>query len=160
MNKQDYDYYRNDYYDQERRWNALDPQSEHSQRPCNTSNDPVNEAIEIAEIDQSSNEVIIIRDSCDITVETTDTQIAASLQAALQVAIAVVINITIADSNRAEMVTQELLEKSQIRQANRQKLVIVNSRSIDVATHDTDVAISLQLLLQILVALVVELGIL
>lgn len=159
MNKRHYDYYEDNYYEKEGRWNALDPDCEHSIQSCN-SNDPTNEAIQEAEIDQSSNEVIIIRDSCDINVETSDTQIAASLQAALQVAIAVVINITIADSQRAETVTQELLEKSQIRQSNRQKIVIVNSRKIDVATTDTDVAISLQLLLQILVALVVQLGIL
>jgi|SRR5690625_1410305 len=159
MSKYNYDYVENDYYEKEGRWNALDPDSEHSIRSCH-SNDPINEAIQEAEIDQSSNEVIIIRDSCDISVETTDTQIAASLQAALQVAIAVVINITIADSSRAETVTQELLEKSQIRQSNRQKIVIVNSRSIDVATMDTDIAVSLQLLLQILVALVVQLDIL
>lgn len=159
MNKQNYDYYENNYYENEHRWNALDPNSEHFIGSCNSS-DPTNEAIQEAEIDQSSNEVIIIRDSCDINVETSDTQVAASLQAALQVAIAVVINITIADSQRAETVTQELLEKSQIRQSNRQKIVIVNSRQIDVATTDTDIAISLQLLLQILVALVVQLGIL
>src|SRR5699024_7033926 len=115
---------------------------------------------QVSDIDQSSHEVIIIRDSCDISVETTDTKVAASLQGALQVAIAVVINITIADSSRAEKVTQELLQMSQIRQANRQKLVIENSRDIDVTTTDTDVAISLQLMLQILIALFVQLGIL
>lgn len=159
MGRQNYDYYENNYCVKENRWSALDPDSEHSIKACDSS-DPTNEAIQEAEIDQSSNEVIIIRDSCDINVETSDTQVAASLQAALQVAIAVVINITIADSTQAETVTQELLEHSQIRQSNRQKIVIVNSRQIDVATSDTDVAISLQLLLQILVALVVQLGIL
>jgi len=159
MNKQNYDYYENNYYEKEHRWNALDPDCEHSIQSCK-SNDPTEEAVQEAEIDQSSNEVIIIRDSCDINVETTDTQIAASLQAALQVAIAVVINITIADSSRAETVTQELLQNSQLKQTNRQKIVIANSRQIDVATTDTDVAISLQLLLQILVALVVQLDIL
>src|SRR5690625_424159 len=112
MNKQNYDYYENNYYEKEHRWNALDPDCEHSIQSCK-SNDPTEEAVQEAEIDQSSNEVIIIRDSCDINVETTDTQIAASLQAALQVAIAVVINITIADSSRAETVTQELLQNSQ-----------------------------------------------
>ncbi len=143
-------------------WTALDERSEHPIQICNnnSSNDDVNEANQISDIDQSSNEVIIIRDSCDITVETTDTKIAASLQAALQVAISVVINITIADSSRAEKVTQELLEMSQIRQANRQKLVIVNSRTVDVTTTDTDVAISLQVMLQILLALFAQLGIL
>lgn len=164
MYKEDYDNYQKDYDKNKQgkpnnQWNALDPNSDHPKGACST-NDDINEATELAEIDQSSNEVIIIRDSCDIDVETTDTQVAASLQAALQVAIAVVVNITIADSNRAEIVTQELLEKAQIRQSNRQRLVIINSRSVDVTTTDTDVAISLQLLLQILVALVVQLDIL
>lgn len=164
MYKEDYDNYQKDYDKNKQgkpnnQWNALDPNSDHPKGACST-NDDINEATELAEIDQSSNEVIIIRDSCDIDVETTDTQVAASLQAALQVAIAVVVNITIADSSRAEIVTQELLEKAQIRQSNRQRLVIINSRSVDVTTTDTDVAISLQLLLQILVALVVQLDIL
>ncbi|WP_252504220.1 spore coat protein [Sporosarcina sp. Marseille-Q4943] len=112
------------------------------------------------DIEQISNELIVIRDSCDVTVSTTDTQVAVSLQAALQVAIAIVVNISIADGTRAERVTAELLERAQIRQANRQRLIIVNSRDIEVTTEDTDVAISLQLLLQILLALIVQLDIL
>lgn len=146
---------------QDEEWCALNPSEEHPCLPCGTSNgDIVNDADMVSDIDQSSHELIIIRDSCDITVETTDTQIAVSLQAALQVAIAVVVNITIADSSRAEKVTQELLQQANVRQSNRQKLVIVNSRTVDVKTTDTDVAISLQLLLQILIALVAQLDIL
>lgn len=147
------------YYDNG--WIALDEDSRHP-LSCNHSRrdgDVFNEADLVSDIDQSSHEVIIIRDSCDIDVVTTDTKVAVSLQAALQVAIAVVINLTIADGQRAEKVTQELLEFSQIRQTNRQKLVIVNSRSVDVTTSDTDVAVSLQLMLQILVALLVVLDI-
>jgi len=143
-------------------WVALDEKSVHPVDPCKdcSDDDDINEAKQISEIDQASHEVIIIRDSCDINVDTTDTQVAASLQAALQVAIAIVINITIADGERAEKVTQELLEMSQIRQTNKQKLVIANSRKVEVTTTDTDVAISLQLMLQILVALFVQLDIL
>ncbi|MBS2968416.1 spore coat protein [Metabacillus sp. KIGAM252] len=109
---------------------------------------------------QLSSETIIIKDSCDIEVTTTETQIAVSLQAALQVAIALVINLTIADSARAEMVTQDLLQKATITQASAQKLVIENSRNVNVKTTDTDVAVSLQLLIQILLALVVSIDIL
>lgn len=142
-------------------WSALDPSADHPCKPSSTGSngDIVNEADLITDIDQSSHELIVIRDSCEVTVNTTDTQIAVSLQAALQVAIAVVVNITIADGTRAEKVTQELLERAQIRQSNRQRLIIVNSRTVNVTTTDTDVAISLQLLLQILVALVAQLDI-
>lgn len=150
------------YPEPQKKWKALDKSTHHPVQPCgpdgNDDKDYVAE--EHSDIDQSSHEVIVIRDSCDITVETHETQIAASLQAALQVAIAVVINITIADSDRAEVVTEELMQQANVRQANRQKLVIVNSRSVDVTTSDTDIAISLQLLLQILVSLVVQLDIL
>lgn len=148
-------------YHSSSKWDAKNKKKDHPSGPCSTSEDEAvsQSAAQLAEIDQSSHELIVVRDSCDITVESTDTQVAASLQGALQVAIAVVINITIADDARAERVTQELLEKAQIRQSNRQKVVIVNSRSVDVSTTDTDVAISLQLLLQILVALVAQLDI-
>jgi len=144
------------------RWNALDRKAHHPIEPCDTKNDSDKDYVaeELNDIDQTSQEVIVIRDSCDIKVETNETQVAASLQVGLQVAIAIVINITIADSQRAEIVTEELMQQATVRQANRQKLIIANSRSIDVATSDTDVAISLQLLLQILVSLVVQLDIL
>src|SRR5690625_6011303 len=83
-------------------WNALEEDSVHPVQPCeNSNNDDLNAADQISDIDQSSNEVIIIRDSCDITEETTDTQVAASLQAALQVAISVVVNITIAEDRKS-----------------------------------------------------------
>ena len=158
-------YYQDNYYSDDyhhhNRWDALDQDSKHPVTPCsNTDNDDLNDGEQVSDIDQSSKEVIVIRDSCDINVETTDTKVAASLQAAIQVAISVVINITIADSSRAEQVTQELLEMSQIHQSSQQKLVIVNSRTVDVTTTDTDVAISLQVMLQILLALFAQLGIL
>ncbi|MGD6818940.1 spore coat protein [Metabacillus sp. 84] len=114
---------------------------------------------QVSNTNQLSSETIIIKDSCDIEVTTTETQIGVSLQAALQVAIALVINLTIADSARAEMVTQDLLQKATITQASAQKLVIENSRNVNVKTTDTDIAVSLQLLIQILLALVVSIDI-
>ncbi|GKV63995.1 MULTISPECIES: spore coat protein [Sporosarcina] len=150
------------YSHDEEQWSALDSSAQHPCNPCSGDNDNNTgaDAEVSSEIDQLSNELIVIRDSCNIRVSTTDTQVAVSLQAALQVAIAIVVNISIADSSRAERVTAELLERSQIRQTNRQRLIIVNSRDIEVTTVDTDVAISLQLLLQVLVALVAQLDIL
>ncbi|GEN83737.1 spore coat protein X [Sporosarcina luteola] len=146
---------------QQGRWSALNPTATHPMAPCRKEAEKSDAAAQVnSDIDQLSSELIVIRDSCNITVHTTDTQIAASLQAALQVAIAIVVNISIADGARAERVTTELLERAQIRQTNRQRLIIVNSRDVEVTTEDTDVAISLQLLLQILLALIVQLDIL
>ncbi|WP_368658627.1 spore coat protein [Metabacillus halosaccharovorans] len=116
-------------------------------------------ANQVSETEQISSETIIVKDSCDIDIKSTDTQVAVSLQVALQVAIALVINLTIADSARAEQVTQQLLQEADMKQVNKQKLVIENSKDVKVTTTDTDVAISLQVLLQILIALVVNIDI-
>ena len=132
------------------RWSALDD--------CKNENITQN-AVQVTETLQASEELIVIKDSCNIDVHTTDTQVAVSLQVAIQVAIALVINLTIADSNQAEKVTQQLLQNSVIKQANKQKLIIENSRDVKVTTTDTDVAISLQVLIQILLALLVQIDI-
>ncbi|MDC3413615.1 spore coat protein [Aquibacillus sp. 3ASR75-11] len=115
---------------------------------------------QISTIDQNSREAIYVLNSNEVEVNTTDTQVAVSLQAALQVAIAIVVNISIADSSRAKQVTEELLAYSQVDQSNRQLVVVDGSENVTVTTTDTDVAASIQVLLQILIALVGQLDIL
>ncbi|PEJ97484.1 spore coat protein [Bacillus wiedmannii] len=117
-------------------------------------------AIQADEIDQVSEEYIEIVDSADVQVTTTDTKAALSIQAALQAAIVVVVSISIADSEKADKITQELFQKSSIKQINRQKTFIKNSRNVTVTTTDTDIAVNVQILLQILLALLVKLNIL
>jgi len=109
---------------------------------------------------QVSEECIIIRNSADVEVHTTDTQAAVNLQAALQVAIALVLSLTIADSAKAEAVTQDLLQKIETKQINRQKTLILNSQCVRVTTTDTDIAVNIQALLQVLVALVAKIDVL
>lgn len=138
-----------------RRWNALDPSS----FPSSNDGAFVQDATEFAGIEQRSREMIMIRDSCDVTVRSTETQVAASLQAALQVAIALVVNISIADDDQAEKITQELLQFSRIQQVNKQSVIIENSRDVDVSMTDTDIAVSIQLMLQLLLALLIQLDI-
>ncbi|HFJ9406657.1 TPA: spore coat protein [Bacillus cereus] len=118
------------------------------------------EAIQTDEIDQVSEEYIEIVDSADVQVTTTDTKAALSIQAALQAAIVVVVSLSIADSEKADKITQELYQKSSIKQINRQKTFIKNSRNVTVTTTDTDIAVNIQILLQILLALLVKLNIL
>ncbi|MGM1846724.1 spore coat protein, partial [Bacillus cereus group sp. BceL184] len=105
------------------------------------------EAIQTDEIDQISEEYIEIVDSADVQVTTTDTKAALSIQAALQAAIVVVVSISIADSEKADKITQELFQKSAIKQINRQKTFIKNSRNVTVTTTDTDIAVNIQILL-------------
>ncbi|MED4003632.1 MULTISPECIES: spore coat protein [Priestia] len=120
----------------------------------------VQDADQLSLIDQESDELIWIKDSCDITVTTTDTQVAIGIQVAIQVAIAVVLRLTIADSEQNDGVLQDLLQLSDIEQMNKQKIYIENSKDVEIVTTDTDVALNVQLLLQVLVAIIVLVGIL
>ncbi|WP_409290000.1 spore coat protein [Peribacillus sp. SCS-37] len=140
-----------------RGWSALDPATDH---PMCRNEDVVQEAVQTQSEFQLSEELIFIKDSCDITVTTVDTKAAINLQAALQAAIVILIQISIADAAQAERVAQELLQSSKVKQITRQKTIIENSRNITVETVDTQVAVNIQILVQLLVALLVRIDIL
>ncbi|MBB6454942.1 spore coat protein X [Salirhabdus euzebyi] len=142
-----------------RRRRDIDPIEDHAFCGGNSDAALASTDVQESETFQGSFEIIEIRDSCDVNVTSTDTQVAVSIQAAVQVAIALVVNISIADSNRAELVTKELLQRAEIDQVNKQKILIEGCEKVDVRTRDTDVAVSLQVLVQILVALLVQLNI-
>ncbi|UOE93013.1 MULTISPECIES: spore coat protein [Bacillaceae] len=144
----------------EKKWSALDPKTSHPLCPSPKEEDVAQEATQANKTLQLSEEYILIKDSCDVTVTTTDTKAAVSLQASLQAAIAIVISISIADSATAERITQELLQTAKVKQMTYQKTIIENSRNVDVTTTDTQAAINIQLLLQLLLALLVKLDIL
>lgn len=137
------------------KWNALDPTDEH---PFDST------VVEDADVTlgsgQYSLESIVVKDSCDIQISSTDTQAALNIQVALQVAIAVVISISIADSSQADNVTQDLFAKLKSSQMNKQQIYIENSRGVNVTTTDTDIAVNVQILLQVLIALVARLDVL
>ncbi|MGG5253677.1 spore coat protein [Neobacillus sp. SM06] len=144
----------------ERRWSALDPEREHPMAEFCANHAPTEQANQTQVMNQLSQEWILIKDSCDVTVNTTDTKAALSLQAALQAAILVVVRLSIADGQMAEQITQELLQSSQVQQVTLQKTIIENSKNVNVTTTDTQIALNIQVLLQLLLALVVELEVL
>jgi spore coat protein X len=146
---------------EERSWSALDSNNRH---PMSTFCDDDTAAIEQEAVQrnveyQLSEELVYIKDSCNITVNSTDVKAALSLQAALQAAIAVIVSITMGSGENGEKITQELLQSSKISQITRQKTIIENSRDVVVETTDAQVAVNIQLLLQLLLALIVELDI-
>ncbi|WP_251550748.1 spore coat protein [Neobacillus muris] len=110
-------------------------------------------------MEQESDEMIIIKDSCNIEVQSTDTQAAVSLQIAIQLAIALVIRITIADSEDNNAVVQDLLQFFDSEQKNKQKILIENSKDVTITTTDTDISANIQVLLEVLLSLVAQLDI-
>ncbi|WP_394223938.1 spore coat protein [Priestia aryabhattai] len=107
-------------------------------------------------VDQESSELIWIKDSCDIEVSTTDTQIAVQLQVAIQVALGVVISILSSNVANSEVIAQDLLAHANIEQTNKQKIIIVNSKDVKISTTDADVAVNIQAAVQALLAVFVS----
>ncbi|AEN92106.1 MULTISPECIES: spore coat protein [Bacillaceae] len=140
----------------ERKWRALD----HCENKRFSGRDVWQEADQIAATEQKSFEKIIVKDSEGVRVQTTDTQIAATIQVALQIAIAVVVRITIGDNVQGNSVVEELKQFASIKQKNSQKTIIENSTNVNVTATDTDIAVNLQVLLQVLIAILVTLDIL
>lgn len=142
-------------HEETNKWSALDSSASH---PFDDTVHESNDA-KVGSIQQSI-ESIVIKDSCDVDVTTTDIQAALNVQLVLQIAISLVISISIADSSKADTITQDLNAKLQSSQINKQQVYIENSRGVNVFTTDTDLAVNIQLLLQVLVALVVRLDVL
>ncbi|WP_144511901.1 spore coat protein [Bacillus sp. FJAT-22090] len=117
-------------------------------------------AAQVSVIDQESDEVIWIKDSCNIEVQTTDTQAAISLQVGLQLAIALVISIILGDNDQSQAITQNLFQELDTEQRNRQRIYIDNSKDVNITTTDTDIAVNLQVMLEVLLALVVRIDVL
>lgn len=138
------------------KWSALDP------RTAGNFSDPEvsQSARQKSDTEQLSKESIYVIDSVDVEVSTTDTQAALTIQAALQAAIGVVLQLSIADSSKADQIAQELFQRATIKQKNVQKTFVKNSRNVRVTTTDTDLAVNVQLLLQVLLALLVRIEIL
>jgi spore coat protein X len=142
------------------KWRALD-HCDNGKDKCNDDGATVlQDGDQFMKTEQHSYEWIIIKDSEGVDVQTTDTQAAVSLQLGLQAAIAAVISITIGDTDRGNSVVQDIKQVMKNKQKNSQKTIIDNSKCVKVTTTDTDVAVNIQALLQILIAVVVKLDVL
>lgn len=140
---------------EEKKWRALDH--------CSKDKDDatvVQDGDQFIFNKQKSKELIVVKDSEDITVQTTDTQAAVNLQVGLQAAIVAVISITIGDTDRANHVAQDIFQLISTKQTNTQKTIILNSKHVNVTTTDTDISINIQALLQVLIAIIVRLDVL
>ncbi|MEK3973192.1 MULTISPECIES: spore coat protein [unclassified Psychrobacillus] len=138
------------------KWRALD----HCNDTRNNNADVQQNGEQIVSNKQQSYEWIIVRDSEGVEIQTTDTQAALSLQLGIQAAIAAVISVTLGDTDQARAVAQDMKQFIKTKQRNVQKTIVEGSRNITVTTTDTDLAVNIQAMLQILLALVARLDIL
>ncbi|SFQ31607.1 spore coat protein [Salibacterium halotolerans] len=140
-----------------RKWNALDPSCSHGGTPSCGSGGETQSAEQSNKTVQASDEYIEVIDSCDVKVSTADTKGALNLQAGLQAALLITISITVfdGDTTKADNFTQELIQSSKIKQVTNQQTYIENSRDVTIETDDTQLALNIQLLLQLLLAIAV-----
>lgn len=138
------------------KWRALD----HCNDTRNNNADVQQNGEQVVSNKQQSYEWIIVRDSEGVEIQTTDTQAALSLQLGIQAAIAAVISVTLGDTDQARAVAQDMKQFIKTKQRNVQKTIVEGSRNITVTTTDTDLAVNIQAMLQILLALVARLDIL
>lgn len=141
-----------------KKFDALDPNSKIP--GCESGSSISEKAEEMVRTDQSTEDHVIIKHSCDVTVTTIDVQAAVSLQVAIQLAIALVLSISIADGSQAEKIQQDLLQKISTKQSIHQRTYIENSRGVTVTMTDAEASVNIQVLLQVLLALVAKLEIL
>lgn len=141
---------------EKKKWRALD----HCDEPSSNDKDVDQDGKQVVSTKQQSYERIIVKDSEGVEIQTTDTQAAISLQLGIQAAIAAVISVTIGDSDQGRAVTQDLNQFIKTKQRNVQTTIVEGSRNISVTTTDTDLAVNIQAMLQILVAIVAKLDIL
>ncbi|PFB01103.1 hypothetical protein CN383_12155, partial [Priestia megaterium] len=100
-----------------------------------------------------------IKNSHNIKIQLSDNQSANSLQLSLNLAISLILNIISDTTNSDDLVMRKSIQQSIIK-ADKQGIVIENSRDITIITNDTDSISNIQLLLQVLVALLVQIDIL
>ncbi|ALC80771.1 MULTISPECIES: spore coat protein [Bacillus] len=114
----------------------------------------------IAELTSDAEETIYIVGSEAITINSTNNKIALSLQAAVQAIIALVIQLTIADSDKADSVRNQI--SSNMKWLNRKMKVIYieNSSHVTVTVSSVDIAVTLQFMLKILLSILATVDIL
>ncbi len=114
----------------------------------------------IAELTSDAEETIYIVGSEVIKINSTNNKIALSLQAAVQAIIALVIQLTIADSDKADSVRNQI--SSNMKWLNRKMKIIYieNSSNVTVTVSSVDIAVTLQFMLQILLSILATVDIL
>jgi spore coat protein X len=116
-------------------------------------------AAQLDETNQGIYECLVIKDSVNVNVSRTATQASLNVQAALQLALTLVLSMSIDSSETADKVSEELLEATYVHQNRISTINVENSANINVISTSTDISANVQLLLQVLLALVAKLDI-
>lgn len=114
--------------------------------------------VETAELvewtDEESYIVIVVRDSCDVEIVNQDFMAALNLQVSLQLALATVLSVTVGSHETASSIVQDIVSQITAVQRLRRVIQVENSKSVKVHISSAEVAFNIQILLQLLLALI------
>ncbi|NER44807.1 spore coat protein X [Bacillus megaterium NBRC 15308 = ATCC 14581] len=93
--------------------------------------------------DQVSDSIILVKNSCDVTITATDTQTAIFLQSFIQILTILLLSIGL-DANSIRLFLQEVSQTARSLQLNRQRVIVKNSKGVNVTTSNNDTAVFIQ----------------
>lgn len=125
---------------------------------CPSEGDQIVESVLQTEYSEQGTYVtVIVRDSAQVEILNSDFQAALSLQVTLQLALAIILSVAIADDAAYTRILNEIVDRIHEVQLTRRVIEIENSYNVQVQVVATELAFNLQLLLQLMLAIVAKL---
>ncbi|WP_206919611.1 spore coat protein [Alicyclobacillus suci] len=122
----------------------------------------VEAADEIVQVDETSvftDEenclIVIVRDSCDVEIVNQDLTAALNLQLTLQLALATILSLTVGE-NTANSIVEDIVSQLSDIQRTRKVIHVENSQSVRVQLSSTEISFNIQVLLQLLLAIIAQ----
>ncbi|MEH6971251.1 spore coat protein [Bacillus sp. JJ675] len=112
------------------------------------------------EISRDYEQLIEIVDSEHVTVNTTNITASLSLQAIVITIIIMAVQLVIEDSETADLITEQILAVNRLQNRKKTVIHVIGSRDVVITLSSVEIAVSIQILTDVLIALLTELDIL
>lgn len=112
------------------------------------------------EISKDYEQLIEIVDSEHVTVNTTNITAALSLQAIVITIIIMAVQLVIEDSETADLITEQILAVNRLQNRKKTVIHVIGSRDVVITLSSMEITVSVQILTDVLIALLAELDIL
>ncbi|MCF7619322.1 spore coat protein [Bacillus sonorensis] len=112
------------------------------------------------DISREYEQLIEIIDSEHVTVNTTNITAALSLQAIVITLIILAVQLTIEDPDTADLISEQILAVHRLQTKKKTIIQVIGSRHVEITLSSLEIAVSVQILTDVLTALLTELDIL
>ncbi|ASB90083.1 spore coat protein [Bacillus sonorensis] len=112
------------------------------------------------DISREYEQLIEIIDSEHVTLNTTNITAALSLQAIVITLIILAVQLTIEDPDTADLISEQILAVHRLQTKKKTIIQVIGSRHVEITLSSLEIAVSVQILTDVLTALLTELDIL